>query len=149
VIRKAQPQDAAAIAECLASAFAPFRSQYAAGAFADTALNAEGVLERMTHMTIYTDVTPAGEIAGTVATEVMDQVGNLRGMAVRPEWQGHKIALQLLPRAEDDMRAAGCHRITLGTTAPLQQAPSASMKETATRTQTKSSTSSACRSTNT
>jgi GNAT superfamily N-acetyltransferase len=43
-------------------------------------------------------------------------------MAVRPEWQDRKIALQLLHRAEDDMRVTGCHRITLDTTAPLQRA---------------------------
>jgi ribosomal protein S18 acetylase RimI-like enzyme len=121
-IRKAQPQDAAAIAECLASAFAPFRSQYTAGAFADTVLNAEGVLDRMTRMTVCAAITPEGEIVGTVATEVMDRVGHLRGMAVRPEWQGHAIAGQLLRGAENDMRSAGCHRITLDTTAPLERA---------------------------
>jgi N-acetylglutamate synthase-like GNAT family acetyltransferase len=121
-IRKAHPQDAAAIAACLASAFAPFRSQYTGGAFADTVLNAEGVLDRMAHMTIYAAVTPVGEIVGTVAAAVVDQVGHLRGMAVRPDWQGHAIAEQLLLVAEDDMRIAGCHRITLDTTAPLQRA---------------------------
>ena len=106
-IRKAHPQDAAAIAACLASAFAPFRSQYTAGAFADTVLNAEGVLDRMAHMTIYAAVTPVGEIVGTVAAAVVDQVGHLRGMAVRPDWQGRAIAEQLLRVAENDMRTAG------------------------------------------
>jgi ribosomal protein S18 acetylase RimI-like enzyme len=125
-IRKAHPHDAAAIAECLASAFAPFRSQYTAGAFADTVLNTDGVVDRMAHMTIYAAVTPAGEIVGTVATAVAvtvaDQIGHLRGMAVRPDWQGRAIAEQLLRIAENDMRTAGCHRITLDTTAPLQRA---------------------------
>jgi ribosomal protein S18 acetylase RimI-like enzyme len=121
-ICKAQPQDAAAIAKCLASAFAPFRSQYTAGAFADTVLSAEGVLDRMTDMTVYAAITPEGEIVGTVATEVMGQVGHLRGMAVRPEWQGHAIAEQLLRAAENDMRAAGCHSMTMDTTAALERA---------------------------
>jgi N-acetylglutamate synthase-like GNAT family acetyltransferase len=121
-IRKTHPHDAAAIAACLASAFAPFRSQYTAGAFADTVLNAEGVLDRMAHMTIYVAVTPVGEIAGTVGAAVVNQVGHLRGMAVLPDWQGHAIAEQLLRVAENDMRTAGCHRITLDTTAPLQRA---------------------------
>lgn len=121
-IRKAQTQDAAAIAACLASAFAPFRSQYTAGAFADTVLNAEDVLSRMAYMTIYIAVTSGGEIVGTVACAVADQVGHLRGMAVRPEWQGHAIADRFLQLAENDMRIAGCDRITLDTTLPLQRA---------------------------
>lgn len=121
-IRKAQPHDAAAIAACLAAAFAPFRSQYTAGAFADTVLNAEGVLDRMTRMTIYAATTTIGEIVGTIAAEVIDQVGHLRGMAVRTEWQGQAIAEQLLGVAEDDIRIAGCHRITLDTTLPLRRA---------------------------
>jgi ribosomal protein S18 acetylase RimI-like enzyme len=121
-IRKAQPQDAPAIAECLASAFAPFRSQYTTGAFTDTVLNAEGVLHRMTHMIIHVAVSAGGEIVGTVATAVVDHIGHLRGMAVRPQWQGHAIAEQLLSEAEDDMRAAECSRVTLDTTAPLERA---------------------------
>jgi ribosomal protein S18 acetylase RimI-like enzyme len=121
-IRKAQPPDAAAIAECLASAFAPFRSQYTSGAFADTVLTTQGVLHRMTHMTIYAALTPANEIVGTVAVAIDDQTGHLRGMAIRPDWQGRAIAEELLRVAEDDMRAAGCSRITLDTTLPLQRA---------------------------
>ena len=121
-IRKAQPQDAAAIAECLESAFTPFRSQYTAGAFADTVLNTQGVLNRMARMTIYAAVTPGGEIVGTVACAAVDQIGHIRGMAVVPQWQGHAIAEQLLRVAESDMRTAGCHRITLDTTLPLERA---------------------------
>ena len=121
-IRKAQPQDAAAIAACLSSAFAPFRAQYTPDAFADTVLNTEGVLRRMAYMSLYVAVTSGGEIIGTVACAVVDQVGQLRGMAVRPEWQGHAIANQFLRLAENDMRNAGCHRITLDTTLPLQRA---------------------------
>jgi ribosomal protein S18 acetylase RimI-like enzyme len=121
-IRKAQPPDAPAIAACLASAFAPFRSQYTSGAFADTVLSAEGVLHRMAHMTIYAALTPTNEVVGTVAFAVDNQTGHLRGMAVRPDWQGHAIAEELLRVAEDDMRAAGCSRITLDTTLPLRRA---------------------------
>jgi ribosomal protein S18 acetylase RimI-like enzyme len=121
-IRKAQPPDAPAIAACLASAFAPFRSQYTSGAFADTVLTAEGVLQRMTHMTIYAALAPTNDVVGTVAFAIDDQVGHLRGMAIRPEWQGRAIAEELLRVAEDDIRAAGCSRITLDTTLPLQRA---------------------------
>lgn len=122
LIRKAQPCDAAAIAECLESAFAPFRDQYTVGAFADTVLNPQGVLDRIAHMTIYAAVAPDGQIIGTVACAVTGQIGHIRGMAVLPGWHGRNIALQLLHRAEDNIRAAGCHRITLDTTAPLKRA---------------------------
>jgi GNAT superfamily N-acetyltransferase len=120
-IRKAFPQDAVGIAECLAAAFAPFRAQYTSGAFADTVPNTQGVLDRMAHMTVFV-AAASTEIAGTIACSVVDHVGHLRGMAVRPEWQGHNIAQQLLQQAENHLRAAGCHRITLDTTAPLQRA---------------------------
>jgi GNAT superfamily N-acetyltransferase len=43
-------------------------------------------------------------------------------MAVRPEWQGRGIAEKLLTRAESDLKAAGCRRLTLDTTVPLQRA---------------------------
>lgn len=122
VIREARPQDAQAIAECLASAFAPFRSQYTAEAFADTVLDAQGVLGRMTHMTIYVATTTGGEVVGTVACSVASEAGHLRGMAVRAEWQGRNVAQQLLCYCESALRAAGCRRITLDTTAPLQRA---------------------------
>lgn len=121
-IREARPQDAPAIATCLASAFAPYRNQYTAQAFADTVLDAQGVLDRMTHMTIYVAVIAEGEIVGTIACSAESQTGHLRGMAIRTEWQGPNVAQQLLRRAEDDLRAAGCRRVTLDTTAPLQRA---------------------------
>jgi ribosomal-protein-alanine N-acetyltransferase len=121
-IRKAELQDAAALAECLASAFAPFRSAYTTGAFADTVRDARGVRGRMAHMTIYVAVTGEGEIVGTIACSTSGLIGHLRGMAIRPEWQGHNVAQQLLHQAENDIRAAGCDRITLDTTAPLERA---------------------------
>jgi GNAT superfamily N-acetyltransferase len=43
-------------------------------------------------------------------------------MAIRPEWQGRNIGLRLLLEAESHLLAAGCHRITLGTTLPLRRA---------------------------
>jgi ribosomal protein S18 acetylase RimI-like enzyme len=120
-IRKANPQDAAAIAECLAAAFAPFRAQYSPGAFADTVPDTEGVLNRMERMTVFIAIAKA-EVVGTIACSAADQVGHLRGMAVDPEWQGHNIAQQLLQHAESHLCAAGCRRITLNTTAPLERA---------------------------
>ena len=121
-VRKAQPPDAAAIAECLASAFAPFRSQYTAGAFADTVLNTEGVLNRMAHMTIYAGVTSGGQIVGTVSFSIIDQIGHLRGMAFGPNGRdtpspNNSSAQQRTTCAPPDAIAS-----RLNTTAPLHRA---------------------------
>jgi ribosomal protein S18 acetylase RimI-like enzyme len=43
-------------------------------------------------------------------------------MAVQPPWQGHGIADRLLRAVENDLVAAGCTRLTLDTTEPLQRA---------------------------
>jgi GNAT superfamily N-acetyltransferase len=43
-------------------------------------------------------------------------------MAVRPRWHGRGVAQQLLATAERDLRALGCSRICLETTAPLLRA---------------------------
>ena len=43
-------------------------------------------------------------------------------MAVLPDQQGKGIAEALLNAAESELRTAGCTRITLDTTAPLERA---------------------------
>ena len=48
--------------------------------------------------------------------------GHLRGMAVRPEWQGQGIARRLLMAVEHHLIKSGCSRITLDTTDPLTKA---------------------------
>jgi len=115
-------QDAMSICACLQSAFEPFRLHYTREAFNDTVPSPEAIRERMLHMTVYAAVVPNGEIAGTIATSITGKEGHLRGMAVQPAWQGHSVAEHLLHAAERNLRAAGCLRITLDTTAPLQRA---------------------------
>ncbi|MCU1319534.1 MAG: hypothetical protein JWP98_1052 [Edaphobacter sp.] len=122
VIRRARVEEAERISECLESAFEPFRSHYPPDAFRDTVPNPESIRERMIGMTVYAALSNAGEIVGTIASSAKGEEGHLRGMAVRPAWQGHGIAELLLHTAEKDLRAAGCKRVTLDTTAPLQRA---------------------------
>jgi ribosomal protein S18 acetylase RimI-like enzyme len=127
-VRRATREDAASVSACLAAAFAPYRSQYTPGAFEDTALSPEAVQSRMARMTVYVATTPDGVVVGTIASAIYGQPGidgqrgHLRGMAVLPAWQGHSVADLLLRAAEADLASAGCARLTLNTTIPLQRA---------------------------
>jgi GNAT superfamily N-acetyltransferase len=121
-IRRAQVEEVESIVECLESAFEPFRSQYMRDAFRDTVLSSEAIRERMVHMTVYVAIATEREVVGTVASALEGEDDHLRGMAVRPAWQGRRIADQLLLVAEKDLLAGGCVRITLDTTVPLQRA---------------------------
>jgi ribosomal protein S18 acetylase RimI-like enzyme len=123
-IRKALAGEAGGVRRCLAAAFEPFRYQYTRGAFQDTVPSVEAIRERMAHMVVYVAVAADGAIAGTVAFALQGDEGHLRGMAVHPAWQGHGIAEQLLRIAENELMVAGCARITLDTTEPLQRAAS-------------------------
>jgi ribosomal protein S18 acetylase RimI-like enzyme len=121
-IRRAQVEEVESIVECLESAFEPFRSQYTRDAFRDTVLSSEAIRERMVHMTVYVAIATEREVVGTVASALEGEDCQHRCMAVRPAWQGRRIADQLLLVAENDLITAGCVRITLDTTVPLQRA---------------------------
>jgi GNAT superfamily N-acetyltransferase len=108
---------------CLHRAFEPYRSQYSPEAFSDTVLTADTVHLRLAAMAVFVAVTPAGEIVGTIDCGVASpEEGHIRGMAVLAEWQGCGVTAQLLQTAESDLRAQGCHRVTLDTTKPLERA---------------------------
>ena len=121
-VRRATSKDAAAILKCLALAFEPFREQYTPEGFRDTTLTFETLRERLEKMTLFVAQVPSGEIVGTIGGSFHNHSGHLRGMAVRPEWQGRGIAEELLRAVEDELRAKGCSQITLNTTRPLQRA---------------------------
>ncbi|HZR56667.1 MAG TPA: GNAT family N-acetyltransferase [Terriglobales bacterium] len=121
-VRRATAQDAESVATCLESAFEPFRSQYTREAFEDTVLSPQAVRARMQQMTIYVAGIADFKIVGTIAAAMEGEEGHLRGMAVLPAWQGHSIAKHLLHVAEHDLATAGCVRLTLNTTMPLQRA---------------------------
>jgi ribosomal protein S18 acetylase RimI-like enzyme len=122
-IRRATFGDAAGIIDCLQSAFVPYRADYTDAAFADTVLTIDTVHERLTAMVVFVASTKAGEILGTIACNVLGGgEGHLRGMAVRPGWQGRGVAQRLLEAAESELRDRKCSRISLDTTAPLRRA---------------------------
>jgi len=121
-IRRATVADSDGILKCLHAAFEPFKTSYTPGAYADTVLDATTLKERLREMTVFVAVCQS-QIIGTIACKMLDgEEGHLRGMAVLPDWQGKQAAQQLLDRAEFELREAGCKRITLDTTAPLQRA---------------------------
>jgi hypothetical protein len=70
VIREAGPVDAAAILDCLSSAFAAYRERYTAAAYADTVLNRETIGERMASMALFVASTQGGAIVGTIGCHV-------------------------------------------------------------------------------
>jgi len=122
-IRKATTDDSAGILECLASAFAPFRESYTPEGLLDTILSPDTVQQRLQDMDVFVAVHTNGSVIGTIGCKVEHEgEGHLRGMAVKPEWQGSCLAADLLARAEEELRNAGCSTITLDTTQPLRRA---------------------------
>jgi len=123
LIRRATQTDSDAILACLRSAFHEYESRYTPGAYADTILTVESLSERLLTMSVFVAVSPDGQVIGTIACNVIQgSEGHLRGMAVRPEWQGYGVAKKLLDRAEAELRDRGCQRVTLDTTEPLKRA---------------------------
>jgi GNAT superfamily N-acetyltransferase len=118
-IRQAGQGDRQEILGCLASAFAPYREQYTAEAYADTVLDDSSLKARMQTMQVIVAVLGA-KVIGTVAGAQFETgEGHLRGMAVMPQYQGSGISAQLLAAIEAWLGARGCTRVTLDTTLPL------------------------------
>ena len=113
-------EDATAILKCLATAFEPYKKDYAPSAFTDTVLTNETVHLRLRQMDVLV-ATVSGNVVGTVAAAWHPDTreGHLRGMAVLPEWHGRSVAAKLLAAIEDWLLSRGCKRITLDTTLPL------------------------------
>ena len=121
-IRVADAGDAPQIAACLEAAFAPYRELYTPGAYADTVPGVDAMLRRIVGMYVLMAVS-VGQVVGTIAgTRNELGEGRLRGMAVLPEWQGSRVAGQLLVAIEKYLWEQGCRRVTLDTTLPLQRA---------------------------
>jgi len=122
-IRLATMNDSGGILSCLRAAFERYESSYTRGAYEDTVLTPESLQKRLDVMSIFVAISAAGEIVGTIACHtVSPDEGRLRGMAVRPEWQGTGLAAALLHAAVTELRKNQCKRITLDTTDPLRRA---------------------------
>ena len=122
-IRHAKPAEFPGVLRCLSEAFEPYRAAYTTLAFLDTVLSPEALFERSRSMTILVALTDDDELVGTVACSAGDAArGHIRGMAVRPAWQGLGIAKALLDEAVEAVRLRQCTTVTLDTTLPLRRA---------------------------
>jgi ribosomal protein S18 acetylase RimI-like enzyme len=122
-VRRARAGDCASISRCLGVAFEPYRATYTEGAFADTVLTPEKVRERIATMSLFVAVDQAGDVVGTIGCSVVGEGGgHVRGMAVDPRFQGRGVADLLLGTVERELMERGCTRVSLDTTAPLEQA---------------------------
>jgi ribosomal protein S18 acetylase RimI-like enzyme len=122
LIRKATLEDANGVADCLISAFEPYRAAYTREAFSDTVPSVSEIRRRLVEMELFVAVSD-GRVVGTVGFKLVDkEEGHLRGMAVHPEHQGRAVAQLLLDTVEGEIRQRQCSRISLDTTEPLKRA---------------------------
>ena len=122
-IRRATAGDVEQILDCLQKAFHPFRGDYTDAAFADTVLAPDTIHQRLATMAVFVASGGDDALLGTIACNVRDNgEGHIRGLAVRPEWQGRGAAQLLLDAAERELRQQKCSRISLDTTLPLRRA---------------------------
>jgi ribosomal protein S18 acetylase RimI-like enzyme len=122
-IRPALVSDAEEIQECLRLAFGSFLDSYSSEAFLDTVPTLENVRNRFHTMSLFVAEDDNRHVIGTIGCHLKSpEEGFIRGMAVLPEWQGKGVAPNLLAAAESEIRARGCHRVSLDTTDPLKRA---------------------------
>jgi GNAT superfamily N-acetyltransferase len=122
-IRRAIEFDLESFRECLATAFEPYRQRYIPDAYRNTVPTIDGLRNRLSSMHVLVGIAPTGNVIGTIASaQIAPAVGYLRGLAVRPLWQGLRVADGLLLAAEQQLRRENCTQVTLDTVAPLERA---------------------------
>jgi putative acetyltransferase len=120
-IRRASPEDAAAIAEVLHESFVEFRALYTDGGFAATTPGTEQVLMRMREGPVWVALRK-GVVLGTAAAVVKGESIYIRGMAVLPNARGLGTGAELLRQIEVWAGSEGYTRLFLSTTPFLNSA---------------------------
>lgn len=120
-IRRAEPEDARAIAEVLRESFIEFRPLYTDGGFAATTPNAQQVLLRLREGPVWV-ASRAGVVLGTVAAVIKGDSIYIRGMAVLPAARGSGAGSGLLRQVEEWAASKGYTRLFLSTTPFLNSA---------------------------
>ena len=98
-VRRADAEDAAAIASVLYESFAEFRPLYTPRGFAATAITAEEVTARMSEGPVWVALRK-DSICGTVAAVARGATLYVRGMAVLPSVRGQRVGQALLQQVE-------------------------------------------------
>ena len=121
-IRRAQPEDDAAVARELAAYLA----------FIGEALDAHGLDHDIAQWQVAYDgrsgvllvvADPAGEVVGTAAVRTLEPgIGELKRMWLRPACQGGGVGRRLMDSCFDEARRLGCRALRLDTMAKLAAA---------------------------
>ncbi|UCG33227.1 MAG: GNAT family N-acetyltransferase [Phycisphaerales bacterium] len=121
LIRRAGPEDAAAVAAVLREAFREYEPLYTPAAFAATTPGPHQIRSRWEEGLVFV-VMQEGRVAGTVS--VVDRAEDLYvcRMAVLPAAQGRKLGWHLLEHVERYAARAGFKRLVLSTTPFLDKA---------------------------
>ena len=120
-VRRAEPEDAVAIAEVLYASFVEYEPLYTQQGFAATTPNAEQILARMREGPAWVSVRLT-EVVGTVAAVLKGQSLYMRGMAVLPVARGLQVGTRLIECVEDWASGQGYRRLHLSTTPFLNRA---------------------------
>jgi len=120
-IRRAQPDDAAAIAVVLYQSFVEYKALYTDEAFAATTLCKEQIESRMREGPVWVASWDA-TIVGTVSAVGSGEALYVRGMAVLPAARGSGAGSALLRQVESWAAVEGATRIFLSTTPFLESA---------------------------
>src|SRR5437660_5948012 len=120
-IRRANSDDADAIANVLYESFLEFRPLYTDGGFSGTAIAAGQVRIRMGEGPVWVVLRNRVPV-GTVSAIVKGVSAYIRGMAVLPAARGSRAGSRLLAEVEKWAAVEGCERLFLSTTPFLDSA---------------------------
>jgi putative acetyltransferase len=120
-IRRANAENASAVALVLRRAFAEFEPLYTKKGYAATTPEAETIVIRMQEGPLWLAVMEQ-QIVGTTSAVLQETGLYVRGMAVLPKARGFGVGRRLLEEVEAFAMANGCKRLFLNTTPFLRRA---------------------------
>ncbi len=109
VLRRATPDDAPALTECIGRAYAPY-----VGRIADLPPVTEGVGDDIAKHLVWVAVS-AGQVVGGVVLVITSESAHLANVAVDPDMRGTGLGRALIAQAEAESRRRGLGVIQLAT----------------------------------
>ena len=114
-IRRAVPNDAAAVAALLYKAFVEYKSSYTEKGFEATTPELDEIERRVTKKAVWV-VTDSNTIVGTVSVFPQNDQLYVRSLAVSPDARGKGVGKMLMDHVHEMAFANGCSLIKLTTT---------------------------------